>query len=83
MITFLAGLLKGILGWLAGVLPDSPIAGWITGLDSLQLGLSWLNWFFPLGDCLVLFALYLGLLLVWAGVRMALGKGMDIAGKLI
>ena len=74
MLNFLVGLLKGLASFLNSVLPDSPFSDFVTSVDALQLGLGWLNWFFPVGDCLLLFAAWLALLLVWAAVDFALSK---------
>ena len=83
MLSFLGGLLSGILSFLVSFLPDSPVQSWITGLEALQLGLGWLNWFCPVWELMVFFAAWLALLAAWVGLRMALGKTMDIVGKLV
>lgn len=83
MLGFLADLLGGVLGFLQRFLPDSPFQSIIEGTDSLRLGLGWLNWVLPVGDCLAIAALWLAALVVWIGVRLALGKTMDMAGRLV
>lgn len=83
MMGFIADMLKGLLGFVASALPDSPVSQWIGNLDTLQVALGWLNWVFPLGTCVGLLALYLGLLLAWAGVRFLLGKPLSTAEKLV
>lgn len=83
MMDFVLDMLKGLLGFVANALPDSPVTQWIGNLDSLQTALGWLNWVFPLGTCVGLFALYLGLLLAWAGVRYLLGKPLGTVEKLV
>ena len=83
MLSFLADLISGLLGFLNSFLPDSPFRDFLTSTESLQLGLGWLNWFVPIGQMLTFFALYLGLLVVWVGVRIAIGKTTQIAGDLL
>lgn len=54
------GILEGFVAFLQGVLPLSPFRQYLDAIGELPY-LSWLNWFFPIGDCLkVLFA--------WLGV---------------
>ena len=83
MLSFLTDFIAGVLGLLNSFLPDSPFQDFIQSTTSLQLGLGWLNWFVPIGDMLTFFGLYLGLLVVWVGVRIAIGKTTQIAGDLI
>ena len=83
MLSFLSTLISGILGFLNNFLPDSPFRDFLTSTESLQLGLGWLNWFVPIGQMLTFFVLYLGLLVVWVGVRIAIGKTTKIAGDLL
>lgn len=83
MLSFLAGLLHGILGFLSGVLPDSPFLDLMSGLDTLQLGLGFLNWVVPVGDCLLIFGLWLTAAIVWASVDFALGKSTDVVDGLV
>lgn len=83
MLGFLASLVSGILNVLNSFLPDSPLQGWIESSDAVVTGLGWLNWFFPLSECLTIFAAYCALLLVVVGVRLALGKSFDLVGKLV
>lgn len=83
MLAFLNTIVHGILGFLNSFLPNSPFADILQGSDSLALGLGWLNWFFPVGDCLVIFGLFLGALVVWICVRLGLGKFTDISEKLV
>lgn len=83
MIQFLNTLLAGIIGFLNSFLPTSPFDGLLQSSEGLRLGLAWANWFFPIGDCLVIFGLVLGMLVVWIVVRLSLGKLDDIAKRLI
>ena len=83
MLNFLTGLISGILGFLNGVLPDSPFQSFLQGAQGLQTGLGWLNWVVPIGDMILVFTAWLAVLLVWASVDMALGKSTGIFGKLV
>lgn len=83
MMSFITGLLKGLFSLILAILPDSPVQSWITNIDSLQTALGWLNWLFPLGTCVGLSAMYLGLLLAWAGLKTMLGKPLKTVEKLI
>jgi len=44
---------------ITNVLPLSPFREWIDKIGELEY-LSWLNWFFPVGDCLKVMAVWLG-----------------------
>lgn len=72
MINAILSLLNGILGFLAGILPDSPFATIVEGNETVLTAIGWLNWLFPVGQCLAIFGLWLGLLLAWTAVNMAL-----------
>ena len=41
----------GLIQAIVRLLPTSPFAAWIDSFSGLP-GLSWLNWFFPVGACL-------------------------------
>lgn len=66
MIAWFVGLLKGLMG----LLPKSPFAdtSWFSAVDDY---LGWLNWVFPFQDCLTIFNLWLGCLVVWYSYRFA------------
>lgn len=83
MLDFLNGLLRGIVGLLNSFLPNSPFSSFITGSETLSRGLGYLNWLFPVGDCLVIFGAVLAALVVWICVRLGMGKFSDIAEKLV
>lgn len=44
---------------ITNVLPSSPFRVWIDKIGELEY-LSWLNWFFPVGDCLKVMVAWLG-----------------------
>lgn len=75
MLSFLADLLKGIVGFLVQFLPDSPLRAFGDVLEGASLGLHWLNWLVPVGAMLGLFTAWLVALLAWFGARLVLGKG--------
>lgn len=85
MIDVVLELLNGVLGFLNGVLPDSPFAGLIESNEFVVTALGWLNWFVPITDLLTMFGVYLVALVAWQAVDMAL-DGINftktiIAGK--
>ena len=68
MIDAIFALLNGILSFLNGILPDSPFATIIEGNDAVLTALGWLNWLFPVGTCLGIFGVWLGLLVAWTAL---------------
>lgn len=81
MISAILGFVTGVLGFLNGMLPNSPFADVIAGNEGILQGIGWLNWIFPVGDCMLIFAAYLAVLLLWAAVDMALGyAGKSVFG---
>lgn len=83
MLAFLNTLIGGFFNILNNVLPNSPFQGVVESSETLALGLAWLNWVFPVGDCLAIFAGVLVALVVWICVRLGLGKFSDISEKLV
>ena len=55
----LSGLFSAFAESLTQVLPLSPFQQFIDNFRSLPY-LGWLNWFFPVGDCLVVMLAWLG-----------------------
>lgn len=72
MIDAILSLLNGVLGFLNGMLPNSPFTDLIQGNETVTTAIGWLNWFFPVGQCLAIFGLWLGALLAWTAVNIAL-----------
>lgn len=58
MITWMQELFTNFGQMLMTVLPKSPFKDVIATLGGLP-GLGWLNWFFPVGACLKIFAAWL------------------------
>lgn len=76
MLKFLTDFLGGIFGWLANVLPNSPIQDVVNGFQTTGKGIAWLNWFVPVGDFLLILGAFLAVLLVWAAVTAALNGSL-------
>lgn len=55
---FLTSIFDAFANLLSSVLPLSPFTQYIDQFRSLPY-LGWLNWFFPVGDCLVVMAAWL------------------------
>lgn len=58
MLTWMSELFASFGDLLKTVLPRSPFTDIIASLEGLP-GLGWLNWFFPVGACLKIFAAWL------------------------
>lgn len=83
MLKFIDTLLAGVCSFLATVLPDSPFASLMQPIEAVGLGLSWLNWFFPVGDCLTMMLVWLGLLIIWAAADFTFGNILNVVKKLV
>ena len=81
MIDSLLGLLSGVFGWLASVLPSDPFAQWVQVTDGMRLGLGWLNWFFPVGDALAFFSVWLGLMVAWRVAQTLILRTVGVIGS--
>lgn len=68
MLSFLMGLVRGIVGFLVSVLPVDPLLDSLTLVDEVRTGIGWLNFFIPVGDMLGIFTIWLGLLVLWTAV---------------
>lgn len=79
MIALVLGIVKGVMGWLNDVLPNSPFDSLIAGNDAILQGIGWLNWFIPVADMLLIFAGYLAVLIAWVVIDHLLST----AGKTI
>lgn len=58
MLEDLSSLLDKFGSFLMSVLPLSPFQGFIQNF-SMPLGLRWLNWFFPVHECLTVLSAWL------------------------
>ena len=73
MLSWVLGVVSGICQFLGNVLPDSPFQSFIATADGIQTGLGYLNWLVPIGDLILIFAAWLGVLLVWAAADFLFG----------
>lgn len=86
MIDVILSFLTGILGFLNGILPDSPFQDIIEGNELMLDALGWLNWLVPISDLLAIFSVYLVALLAFEVAHLALDgaivvKDATIGGK--
>lgn len=81
MLDALLGLVGTLFGWLDALLPTSPFADGIAVIDSMRLGLGWLNWFMPLDQMLLMLTLWIAACLAVTAVRVALDVTSNVAGK--
>lgn len=81
MLQAIFDLISTVFGWLGNLLPDSPFADVVQVTSDLSLGLSWLNWIFPISDMLVILFLWIAACAAITAVRVALDVTADIGGK--
>lgn len=79
MLSFLFGLISGVLSLLTNFLPDSPLRGVIDALYTWDTALGWLNWVVPVGQMLAVFTLWLAALVTYTVVSYALDLVFDHA----
>lgn len=73
MLEFVVGLFQGIVNLLKSVLPVSPFHD-LTISSDVGNALGWLNWVFPIADCLAIMTAWLSALLLFTVVRFAVSK---------
>lgn len=84
MLEFLSGLLIGIGDLLGTLLPDSNIQEYITTApEVVRTGMRWLNWAFPVAQCLVFLSAELALVVSYVAVRWVMGKAITVTEKLV
>ena len=83
MLQGLLSLLNTIFGFLDTLLPTSPFEQYITANNQISLGISWLNWVFPIGEMLAIMVVWLGLCLTVVAVRVALDVTGSVGGKVV
>lgn len=81
MIAFITGLLHTIFGFFSSLLPDSPFQDMFTMTEAMSTGLGWLNWLFPVNECLGLFLAWLALMVVVVGARIIFLKAYNGVNK--
>ena len=81
MASAILTVFQSLFGWIGALLPSSPVAGWLVITDNMQLGLGWLNWFFPVQEMIVMLTAWITLLVGITALRMFLDAGGNIANK--
>lgn len=79
MLEFLASILGGIVGLLTSVLPLSPFQNIALG-EGVDTALGWLNWVFPVNDCLGIFTLWLAAAIIAGVVSVLVRKATGVIG---
>ena len=54
LLQLITGMFDGIFGFVAGIFPDSPFGDLRLATQGMATGIGWLNWLFPVGDCMTL-----------------------------
>lgn len=83
MLSFLSGLVLGILNLLNSLLPDSPLKDLETVPEAIHTGVGWLNWFLPVTSCAAFLTAVLGVLVVYVGVRFIMSKALTVSKGLV
>lgn len=83
MIQFLSFIFSGLFGFMSDVLPDSPFYDMFSVSLDLVKGIGYLNWFFPVGEALVLFTAYIALLCAIVSARMLWRRSSGIVGRIV
>lgn len=83
MLQGLFTFLGQIFGWLDTLLPDSPLTDLVSASNDIALGISWLNWIFPINEMLALLAIWIAACAAITAVRVALDLTGDVAGKVV
>lgn len=83
MTDWLGGYLDGVFVFLGNVLPSSPVSGWLGSSDGLALGLGWLNWVFPVGDCVAIFGAWMAAVTAVCAGSVVLDAAKKVAGFLL
>lgn len=73
MLEFVVGLFQGIINALKSVLPISPFHD-LTIAQDVGTALGWLNWVFPISDCLAIMTAWLAAILLFTIARFVLSK---------
>lgn len=83
MLQGLFTFLGTIFGWLNDLLPESPFADIVQTSQQLSLGISWLNWLFPISDMLAIMAIWIAACAAITAVRVAFDITGGLAGKVV
>lgn len=84
MLEFLSALLIGLGNILNTILPNSDIQTYLVDIpQTIQTGVRWLNWVFPVAQCLVFLAAELALLVSYVAVKWVMSKAITTTEKLV
>lgn len=84
MLEFLSTLLMGLGNLLNSILPNSDIQTYLVDIpQTIQTGVRWLNWAFPVAQCLVFLAAELALLVAYVSVKWVMSKAITTTEKLV
>lgn len=84
MLDFLSSLLIGLGELLGTLLPQSDVAEYLTTApEVVRSGVRWLNWCFPVGQCLAFLAAELLLLVTYVAVKWVMTKSISVSEKLV
>ena len=75
----LAEAFSGLIDKIIAVLPTSPFADYIEEFAGLPY-LPWLNWFFPIKECLIVMASWLGAITLWYAYSI-IARWVKLAGS--
>ena len=78
MLDLIFNLVSGALNFLSGLLPDSPFEGILDGLQLASTALGWLNWGFPVGECLAAMAAWLAICAAIIAVKITYKKATGV-----
>lgn len=79
----IAELLDGVFGWMATALPQDPFADYLLPRVGLSQGLGWLNWMFPIADCVTFFTLWIGTVSAYVAARRVVGGLLDVGTSIV
>lgn len=83
MIDVILSFLNGVLGFLNGLLPDSPFSDIIQSNEMMLNALGWLNWLVPINDLMAFFSVYLVALLAYQAASLALDGAIVVKDAVI
>lgn len=78
----LADLFGSMIGILGGLLPQDPFAQYLVVVDSMRLGVGYLNWLFPVGDAAAFMALWVASTVAAVAAKKVIGGSLNITGLL-
>lgn len=73
MLEFVVSIFQGVINALMNILPVSPFRD-LTISEDVGNAMGWLNWVFPISDCLVIMTAWLGAILLFTIARFVIGK---------